>query len=87
MKADEIKSLKEATFVYPESKTNEVKDRDVFVINQDQTDIYSISLHDMSEEDRAELFEAADKLNAIIEKHTKGRFRRFKRETIIKLNG
>lgn len=79
----EIKSLKEATFKYPESKTNEVKDRDVFVISQDQTDLFTLSLHEMSDEDKAELFEAADKLNAIIEKHSKTKFRRFKKEKIV----
>ena len=79
----EIKLLKEATFKYPESKTNEVKDRDVFVISQDQTDLFTLSLHEMSDEDKVELFEAADKLNAIIEKHSKTKFRRFKKEKIV----
>lgn len=83
MKVNEIKSLQEATFKYPEKETNELKERDVFVIGVDQTDVFSISLHEMTEEEKVELFDAAEKLNAIISKHSKGKFRRFKKEKIV----
>lgn len=83
MTKDQIKSLKEATFKYPESSTGELKDRDVFVISQDETDLYTISFHDMDEGEKKEILDAAEKLNALLEKHTKTKFRRFKKERIV----
>lgn len=77
----EIKPLKEATFKYPEKATNEIKERDVFVINKDETDIYTISLHDVDEAKKAEIIEAGEKLNALIaEMSAAGKFRRFKKD-------
>lgn len=79
----EIKSLQEAIFKYPESKTGEIKDRDVFVISQDESDLFTISFHDMPEEEKKEVLDAAAKLNSLIEKYTKTKFRRFKKEKIV----
>ena len=82
--AKEIKSLTEGTFNYPESKTGEIKERDVFVISQDETDFYCISLHDVDEEKKAEIIAAGEKLNALIDELSKaGKFRRFKKEKIV----
>lgn len=73
--------LQEATFKYPDSKTGEIKDRSLFVLDFVPEDcIKGISLTDC--EDRDEILETAKKLNELINRNM-NRFRNFKLNKIV----
>lgn len=77
----DFKRLQEHTFKYPESKTGEIKDRDLFVLDIiDGDSVMGISLHDC--EDREAILSKAAELNFLISKNMKN-FRRFKLDKIV----
>lgn len=77
----DFKRLQEHTFKYPESKTGEIKDRDLFVLDIiDGDSVMGISLHDC--EDREAILNKAAELNFLISKNMKN-FRRFKLDKIV----
>lgn len=77
----DFKRLQEHTFKYPESKTGEIKDRDLFVLDIiDGDSVMGISLHDC--EDREAILSKAAELNDLISKNMKN-FRRFKLDKIV----
>lgn len=77
----DFKRLQEHAFKYPESKTGEIKDRDLFVLDIiDGDSVMGISLHDC--EDREAILSKAAELNFLISKNMKN-FRRFKLDKIV----
>lgn len=77
----DFKRLQEHTFKYPESKTGEIKDRDLFVLDiLDDDSVVGISLHDCA--DREAILSKAAELNDLISKNMKN-FRRFKLDKIV----
>lgn len=77
----DFKRLQEHTFKYPESKTGEIKERDLFVLDIIAGDsVMGISLHDC--EDREAILSKAAELNDLISKNMKN-FRRFKLDKIV----
>ena len=77
----DFKRLQEHTFKYPESKTGEIKERDLFVLDIiDGDSVMGISLHDC--EDREAILSKAAELNDLISKNMKN-FRRFKLDKIV----
>ena len=77
----DFKRLQEHIFKYPESKTGEIKDRDLFVLDiLDDDSVVGISLHDCA--DREAILSKAAELNDLISKNMKN-FRRFKLDKIV----
>lgn len=77
----DFKRLQEHAFKYPESKTGEIKERDLFVLDiVDGDSVMGISLHDC--EDKDAILAKAAELNFLISKNMKN-FRRFKLDKIV----
>lgn len=77
----DFKRLQEHTFKYPESKTGEIKERDLLVLDIiDGDSVMGISLHEC--EDREAILSKAAELNDLISKNMKN-FRRFKLDKIV----